>query len=87
MPTKPKPKVTRKDDQSPPDIPGVPIKPDIPENLAQMDQVSRDLAGLLRLTNLNLIDALSNNCKCDVCDRTRKSADLIKRIMEAIPTE
>ena len=87
MPTKPKTKPANKENLSMPDISGASIKPDIPDNLAQMNQISKDLTGLLKLTNLNLIDALSNNCECDVCNRTRKSADVIKRIMEAISTE
>ena len=61
--------------------------PDIPTNIQAMDQISRDLMVLLKISNINLLDALTNNCDCSVCQRTRDNAVTIKRIIESIPTE
>ena len=61
--------------------------PDIPVGFNEMDQISRDLMVLLKISNINLLDALTNDCKCSVCQRTRDNAVTIKRIIESIPTE
>ena len=61
--------------------------PDIPIGFNGMDQISRDLMVLLKISNVNLLDALTNDCKCSVCQRTRDNATTIKRIIESIPTE